>query len=222
MKISGEYTFDAPQNIVWEAIRDPDVLGQILPGGEGIAEVGENEYEGELKIKVGPVNGKFKGNIKLLNIQAPDSYDIEVDGKGAPGFVKAKGGLKLNGMGDKTQIDYEGDAQVGGRIASVGQRLLDTSAKAIVRQSLELLNEYLKAKVAAQTAVQETAVATGATEEEVATAVSETKVPEFKAPSQAKLAADLAKDVADELVPRSVLYGIIAVLVLIIILMLIF
>ena len=66
---------------------------RILPGGEGIAEIGENEFEGQLKIKVGPVQGKFLGNIKLENIKPPNSYDIIVDGKGAPGFVKATGGL---------------------------------------------------------------------------------------------------------------------------------
>ena len=213
MKLAGEYTFDAPQQMVWDAVRDPDVLGQILPGGDGIGEVGENEYEGNLKIKVGPVNGKFKGNIKLLNIDEPNGYDIEVDGKGAPGFVKATGNLKLHPDGDKTNIVYSGDAKVGGRIASVGQRLLDTSAKAIVRQSLDLLNEYLKAKVAAQAAVQATAEAAGASDEEVAEAVAEAEV-EFEAPSQAKLASDLAKDVAGDLIPRPVLYGIIAVVVL--------
>ncbi|MEM7331595.1 MAG: carbon monoxide dehydrogenase subunit G [Chloroflexota bacterium] len=214
MKLAGEYTFDAPQQMVWDAVRDPDVLGQILPGGEGISEIGDNEYEGNLKMKVGPVNGKFKGKIKLLNINAPDSYDIEVDGKGAPGFVKATGNLQLTADGaDKTNITYSGDAKVGGRIASVGQRLLDTSAKAIVRQSLDLLNEYLKAKVEAQATVQATAEAAGATEAEVAEAVAEAEV-EFEAPSQAKLAADLAKDVAGEVVPRPVLYGIIALVVL--------
>ena len=213
MKIDGEYTFDAPHQMVWDAVRDPDVLGQILPGGDGITEIGENEYEGTLKIKVGPVNGKFKGNIKLLNINEPDSYDIEVDGKGAPGFVKATGNLQLTGNGAKTDVVYSGDAKVGGRIASVGQRLIDTSAKAIVCQSLDLLNEYLKAKVAAQAVVQETVEASGATEEEVAEAVAEAEV-EFEAPSQAKLAADLAKDVAGDFIPRPVLYGIIGVVIL--------
>lgn len=221
MKLDGSYTFDAPQQMVWDAIRDPDVLGQILPGGEGIEETGENEYEGNLKIKVGPVNGKFKGNIKLHNINPPESYDIDVDGKGAPGFVKANGSIQLTGKGDKTDIDYSGEAKVGGRIASVGQRLLDTSAKAIVRQSLDLLNEYLKAKVATQTEAKQTAVASGSSEEEADEVAAQAEVTNFQAPSQAKLASDLARDVASEVVPRPVLYGVIA-LVVIIVLLLIF
>lgn len=70
MDVSGEYTFDAPQKLVWEALQDPDVLASVMPGGEGFEEVGENEYQGNLKIKVGPVQGKFTGNIKLLDLVA--------------------------------------------------------------------------------------------------------------------------------------------------------
>lgn len=219
MRIEGDYIFDAPQQMVWDAVRDPDVLGQILPGGEGIHEVGENEYEGNLNMKVGPVNGKFKGNIKLLNINPPDSYDIEVDGKGAPGFVKATGNLKLEGQGEQTKIEYAGDAKVGGRIASVGQRLLDTSAKAIVRQSLELLNEYLKAQVAAQSVVN--AASTSEEEQAAGSQTAAAEVPKYQPPSQTKLAANLAKDVAGEIIPPQYRPLIIGAVVLLIIILLI-
>lgn len=198
MKVAGEYTFDAPQDLVWQALQDPDVLASVMPGGEGFEEIGENEYAGNLNVKVGPVQGKFKGNIKLEDIVAPESYKIIVDGKGAPGFVKATGSLKLTPEGDaQTHIDYEGDAKVGGRIASVGQRLMDASAKSIIRQSLDGLNEYLKVQTATQSAAQEV----GATEEEVTEAVAAAKVPEYKPPSQTAVAANVAKDVAGDLVP---------------------
>ncbi|MEZ4510733.1 MAG: carbon monoxide dehydrogenase subunit G [Chloroflexota bacterium] len=216
MKVDGEYTFDAPQDLVWQALRDPDVLGSVMPGGEGIAEIGENEYEGELKIKVGPVQGKFKGNIKLLDIVAPESYRMEVDGKGAPGFVKATGNLKLTGQGEQTHMVYDGDAQVGGRIASVGQRLMDTSAKAIIRQTLEALNEYLKVQAAAQAAAQ----AANAPEAEVAAAVAQAPVPEYVPPSQAQLAANVAKDVASDLIPPKYRPLLIAAAIIIVILIL--
>ncbi|MGB1250708.1 MAG: SRPBCC family protein, partial [Candidatus Promineifilaceae bacterium] len=147
MDLAGEYTFDAPQDLVWEAVQDPDVLGSVMPGGEGVVEIGENEYQTRLKIKVGPVQGKFKGKIKLSNIIAPTSYDIAVDGKGSPGFVKATGNLALTGQGDTTLCTYAGKARIGGRMASVGQRLVDASAKAIVNQSLDALNAYLKVQV---------------------------------------------------------------------------
>jgi carbon monoxide dehydrogenase subunit G len=191
MEISGEYTFDAPQSLVWEALQDPDVLGTAMPGGQGFEQIAENEYAGMLNVKVGPVQGKFKGNIVLSSIVAPESYNLDVDGKGAPGFVKASGGLRLTDQGDKTHMVYEGTAQVGGRIASVGQRLLDVSAKSIIRQSLEGLNEYLKVQMAMQEAA-EAAEAAGA---------SEVELPEYVPPSQSSVAMNVAKDVASDLVP---------------------
>jgi uncharacterized protein len=210
MKIAGEYTFDAPQPLVWQALRDPDVLASIMPGGEGFAEIGENEYQGHLNVKVGPVQGKFTGNIKLSDIVEMESYTMTVDGKGAPGFVKAAGGLTLTAQGEKTHISYQGDAQVGGRIASVGQRLMDSSAKSIIRQSLDALNAYLKVQVAAQ------AVAgNGDTKEETAAAA-----PTFTPPSQTSLAVNVAKDVAGDLIPpqyRPILIGLGILLLLLIV-----
>ena len=179
MDLAGEYTFDAPQDLVWEAVQDPDVLGSVMPGGEGVKEIGENEYETKLKIKVGPVQGRFKGKIKLSNIVAPESYDIAVDGKGAPGFVKATGSLKLSEQGDKTLCTYTGKARVGGRIASVGQRLLDASSKAIVNQSLEALNEYLKVQV--QRRAVEAAAAQAAAAQVVAAPAEPAAPPETTA-----------------------------------------
>lgn len=218
MKLQGEYKFDAPQHLVWEAVQDPDVLGSVLPGGEGVTQTGENEYESKLKIKVGPVQGKFTGNIKLSNINPPDSYDIEVDGKGAPGFVKANGSLSLTSQSDATLLTYHGEAKVGGRIASVGQRLLDASAKSIIKQSLEALNAYLQVQVAKEKASMAAAGSETAAEE-VAKAVAESKTPEYVPPTQTELAVNVAKDVAGELIPAQyrmplIIGGIILVLVI--------
>lgn len=222
MEISGEYTFDAPQDLVWEALQDPDVLSNAMPGGEGFAEVGENEFEGNLKIKVGPVQGKFKGNIKLVDVLPPESYRMEVDGKGAPGFVKATGGIQLTPQGDKTHMAYEGAAQVGGRIASVGQRLMDTSAKSIIRQSLDGLNEYLKVQVA-QRAAMATVTEVAADGEAVVTetAVPTPVVPTYKPPSQTQVAMNVAKDVANDIIPSQYWPYLIGVVVLLIIILLV-
>jgi carbon monoxide dehydrogenase subunit G len=224
MEVSGEYTFDAPQNIVWQALQDPDVLASIMPGGEAFSEVGENEYEGSLKIKVGPVQGKFKGNIKLSDIIAPESYTIEVDGKGAPGFVRATGGLKLTDQGDKTHMVYEGNANIGGRIASVGQRLMDTSAKSIIRQSLEGLNEYVKAQVAAGAAATATATAVPPSDTSSEIDTPPEPAPTYTPPSQTQVAVEVAKDVASDLIPAQYRPALIAggVIVLLIILYFIF
>lgn len=209
MDIQGEYTFEAPQALVWEALRDPDVLGSILPGGEGIQEVGENHYKGVLKVRVGPVQGKFKGDIQLSDIVEPESYTMTVDGKGAPGFVKATGRIQLTGKEGLTHMAYEGTAQVGGRIASAGQRLMDTSAKSIIRQSLDALNEYLKVKQVAETAVSAPATTTqdptpaepSPNLEPQTTPTSTPDTPIYTPPSQNQLAMNVAKDVFDEYVP---------------------
>jgi len=148
MKIAGEYLFEGPQDVVWDALMDPDVLASVLPGCEKLERVGEDEYEGALEIKIGPVQGAFKGKVKLSDIVEPDSYTMRVDGQGASGFVNATGHLKLRPEDGNTHVDYEGDAQVGGRLAAVGQRLVESSAKAIIKQSLDGLNEAVKARAA--------------------------------------------------------------------------
>lgn len=147
MKITGAHTFAAPTEVIWPMLLDPHILASVMPGCEKLEQVAENEYQGILKIKVGPVQGNFNGNVLLSDIQSPESYAIAVDGKGAPGFVKGHGRLRLESDGNNTILHYEGDAQVGGRLASVGQRLLDTSAKAIIRQSLEGLEAQIAARV---------------------------------------------------------------------------
>ena len=201
MKVNGEYIFDATQEQVWEGLLDPGVLAATMPGCEKLELVGENQYEGVLNIKVGPVQGKFQGKIQLEDLQPPDGYTMKVDGRGAPGFVRATATIAMSEEAAKTRLAYDGDAQVGGRIASVGQRLLDSSAKAIIKQSLEGLNETLKARHAASAAA------------DAGEPVPEVEIAQ---PSQAEFAAKVAKEVAKDLIPRPVLIGGAIVLALVI------
>jgi uncharacterized protein len=187
MKIQGTHTFDAPQDVVWPMLLDPEVLANVMPGCEKLEKTAENQYEGILMVRVGPVQGKFNGIILLENIQAPNSYDLTVDGKGPSGFVKGTGSLRLEEDNGQTIMHYDGDVNVGGRIASVGQRLLDTSAKAIIRQSLTGLENQVQARV--QPAAATTASQTGST----------SSPP--PAPSQTEFALGVAKNFAKELIP---------------------
>jgi carbon monoxide dehydrogenase subunit G len=231
MKLVGDYTFEAPRDLVWEALNDPVVLAKIMPGCEKLVQTGENEYEGALKIKVGPVQGTFQGKIKLSDIQAPESYNMQVDGQGAPGFVKGVGSVRLEEQAGKTIMHYDGDAQVGGRIASVGQRLIESSAKSITHQSLEGLHQYIKAKTAAiaaaTVAADAAAAATTKNAEEaesarqaaVAAAAAAVEPPKITTPSQTQVAATVARDIMQDLVPanrRPLVYTILAVIGLII------
>ena len=119
MEISGEYTFDAPREMVWKVLNDPDVLSSVMPGGQGFEEVGENDYTGVLDVRIGPVQGKFKGTIKFSDIIKPESYTMDIDGKGAPGFVKASGSMKLTDQGEKTFMEYSAEA-LGGASPPLG------------------------------------------------------------------------------------------------------
>ncbi len=234
MQVSGEYTFDAPQDLVWTALQDPNILGSVLPGGQGFEAVSENEYKGVLSVRVGPVNGTFNGKITLSDVNPPTSYNIQVEGNGAQGYVNGTGGLTLTAQGDQTHMVYQGDAQVGGRIASVGQRLIDASAKSIIRQALEGLNAYLKVEVQKQ-ALADTPIDTSTpavTANDTAgdvlqidaapptvTATPPPLAPVYTPPSQTAVALNVAGDVARELIPaplRPVLIGGVILLVVLV------
>jgi carbon monoxide dehydrogenase subunit G len=147
MKLEGEYLFDATVPEVWSALFDPVILAAVMPGCEKL-ELVDGHYVGEIKVKVGPIQGKFTGKVDLKDKVEPESYTMVVDGRGAPGFVKATAQVKLAREGDGTRVFYDTDAQVGGKIASVGQRLLEASARAIVAQSLEGLHTNIKLRAA--------------------------------------------------------------------------
>lgn len=148
MKLDGDFVFEASVQEVWDALFDPAVLAAALPGCEKL-ELVDGSYLGELKVKIGPIQGKFSGKVDLLDQVEPRSYRMLVDGRGAQGFVKANATIDLEAAGAGTKLRYQSEAQVGGKIASVGQRLIETSARAIVKQSLEGLGENIALRAAA-------------------------------------------------------------------------
>ncbi len=185
MKIEGQHTFAAPRQLVWDAVLDPEVLARVLPGCEDFRDAGGGEFEGTLKIKVGPVQGKFKGKVTLSDLTEPESYQLRVQGKGPAGFVDGSGELRLEEADGGTELHYAIDAKVGGRIASVGQRLLDSSSKVITRQAMDGLEQQILARTEAAGGVAEEAAA---------------ELP--AAPSQGEMARGFARGMLDELVPR--------------------
>lgn len=209
MQLEGSHTFEAPRDVVWDALLDPKVLAKVVPGCEKLDEIGDNKYQGALKIKVGPVQGKFQGIIALSEVVAPDSYTLSVDGRGAPGFLKASGDVKLDDQGSTTVMHYDGTAQVGGRIASVGQRLLDSTAKALIRQSLENLDKQIAAKVAPEAVAAPAATTAAAPRNGAATAPAAASparafsgtLPEIEPPSEFEFAVGVAKNMFEDLVP---------------------
>ncbi|HEX8991451.1 MAG TPA: carbon monoxide dehydrogenase subunit G [Anaerolineales bacterium] len=151
MKIEGEYVFDGPREEVWKMLRDPDVLVTVLPGTKNLKQTSANEYEGELQIQVGPIMGSFGGRLTISNEQPPESLTLTVEGTGKIGFAKGAGDVTLLSRGDVTTwMGYTGDIQIGGRVASVGQRLLDVVSKKMIGQGLDKLNATLRERVAKQ------------------------------------------------------------------------
>jgi uncharacterized protein len=211
MHLEGEYIFAAPRPIVWEALQDPKVLASVLPGCERLDLVGPDEYDGKIKLKIGPVQGDYQGKVKLTDLVPPESFRMQIDGKGQQGFVKATANITLADEGLTTKIAYSSDAQVGGRIATVGQRLIETSARAIVKQSLDGLDVAMRAR--AEMALLVT-TSGGSVAEAAAAAAAVAPRLEDK-PSQADFAASVAKEVARDLVPGKVRRALIVVAVLV-------
>src|SRR5262249_40063353 len=201
MKLEGDYLFDAPVQEVWNALFDPEILAAVMPGCEKLERV-DGRYRGELNVKVGPVQGKFTGTVDLKDIDEPRSYTMVIDGRGAPGFVKANASVALEPEGAGARIRYDADAQVGGKVASVGQRLLEASARAIVKQSLEGLHENIKIRAAAHRAAgQAPAPAEGQPPSTPGAVPDASRDPAQPAPalkhvSQSALAASVAQEVA--------------------------
>lgn len=196
VKLEGSYTFDAPQDVVWDAVQDPNVLSQVLPGCERLEQIGQDEYEGEINIRVGPVQGTFKGTVKLSEITPPHSYQLSLEGQGRPGFVKGAGELRLSAQGEQTVLRYNGEAQLSGRIASVGQRLVDSTARSITRQGLESLDRQIQARLHPQPQ----AAAPSPAKEASPSPAQPKPQPAAAPPSQMEVGMTVAKDVASDLV----------------------
>lgn len=147
MKIEGTQTFQAPRDRIFAALTDPAVLQKCIPGCEQMEKTGDNQYNAKLTAGVGPVKGVFTATVSLQDIVAPQHYKLVVEGKGQPGFVKGSGELNLKDEGSATEIQYTGDINVGGLIASVGQRMIQSTATMLAGRFFKAL----EAEVTAQT-----------------------------------------------------------------------
>ncbi|MDI3340816.1 MAG: carbon monoxide dehydrogenase subunit G [Sphaerobacter sp.] len=135
MKISGSYTMQAARQAVWDKLIDPDAIAGCLPGVEELTKVGDNEFTMAMTVGIGPVRGTYAGKVTLANLNPPESYEMQVEGSGRPGFVKGSGQIHLaQGVGGGTAITYEGDVEVGGPVGSVAQRMLGGVARRMIEQ----------------------------------------------------------------------------------------
>jgi hypothetical protein len=130
MDMSGEYRISAPREKVWAALNDPAILKQCIPGCESLEKLSDTEMNGKVTAKVGPVTARFGGKVILSDLDPPNSYRISGEGTGGPaGFAKGGATVSLREDGGITVLSYKVDANVGGKLAQIGSRLIDGTAR---------------------------------------------------------------------------------------------
>jgi uncharacterized protein len=135
LKLAGTVAMPAPPGEVWSLLTDPARLSRLLPGCERLDPDGPDRYKAAVKFGIAAISGKYAGTLEFAEKKPPHSLVLKMDGKGLPGFVKGEGRIQLVAKGTSdTELTYTGEAQVGGVIASVGQRMLDAAARKIVQQ----------------------------------------------------------------------------------------
>jgi uncharacterized protein len=139
LKIAGTHALTAPPDRAYALLLDPAVLAKAIPGCESLERIGDDEYKMKMKMALAAVSGAFEGKVRIVDQNPPSSFRMEVDGTGKIGFVKGSGILTLTAAGEGTSIAYDGDVQVGGTIAAVGQRLIDTTARMMIKKFFERL-----------------------------------------------------------------------------------
>ena len=141
MKLEGSHTIHAPRARVYESLIDPQVLQQCIPGCESLERTSEDTYAMVIRAGVGSIKGLFNGQVRMEDLREPEHYRLVIEGKGRTGFLKGSGDLDLIEEGDATVISYSGEMQVGGMIASVGQRMVLSAARMMASQFFTALEE---------------------------------------------------------------------------------
>jgi uncharacterized protein len=147
MDMTGEYHIAAPREEVWAALNDPEVLKECIPGCEELDMTSETTMEAKVTQKIGPVKAKFAGAVELVNINAPESYTIRGEGKGGvAGFAKGSANVHLAEEDGGTRLSYEAHAEVGGKLAQLGSRLINSTAKKLADKFFENFHDHLTQK----------------------------------------------------------------------------
>lgn len=144
MELKDEQVINAPRDKVYAALNDPDILKQAIPGCESLTKLSDTEMEAVAQLKIGPVKAKFKGHVNLTDLNPPESYTIVGEGKGgAAGFAKGRAEVMLIEEGERTRLRYNAKADVGGKLAQLGSRLIDSTAQKLASQFFQRFGELV-------------------------------------------------------------------------------
>ena len=149
MELLGNRLIPAPIATTWEALNDPETLKACIAGCESLERTGDEAYTAVVALKVGPVSARFKGNLKMTNVDAPNGYTINFDGQGGvAGFGKGSADVKLTAeSATTTRLVYEARAQVGGKMAQIGSRLVDATAGKLADDFFKAFEALLRARL---------------------------------------------------------------------------
>jgi carbon monoxide dehydrogenase subunit G len=144
MKLTGHYVLPAARDKTFQAITDPAVLQRVIDGCEKMVKTGQDSYDAHLKIGLAGLKGTYVGKVRLEDKRPPESYTLQIEGKGGPGFVKGTAKIALAEKGMETELQCEADVQVGGMIAALGSRLIEPAARRMADEFFRKLGEELK------------------------------------------------------------------------------
>lgn len=144
MEMSGSQSIAAPQAVVWQALNDPEVLRRCIPGCEQITATLPQEMTARVVLKVGPMKASFSGTVRLSDIDPPNGYTIAGEGQGGiAGFARGGADVRLEADGEATILHYQVKAMVGGKIAQLGARLIDTTARKLAGEFFDRFGQEL-------------------------------------------------------------------------------
>lgn len=147
MKIEGTYTIAAPREVVYETLRDPKALQQCIPGCQELTLQEDGRFLARMQVGIAAVKGAFTGHVQITDEQPLTSYRLRIDGSGGPGFAKGEAMVSLVEVEGGTRVDVNGDGQVGGMIAAVGQRVLLPAARSLMNQFFGCMQSKIEAAV---------------------------------------------------------------------------
>ena len=139
MNITGSHTVPASRERVWELLHDPGALQRMVPGCQTLDAETPTKFSATLSVGVGPIRGRFSGAVEIEDVAAPESYKMTLNGQGPTGFVSGAGMINLSEDGEGTLVEVEADAQVGGTLAQIGSRMVQTAVRMLMGQFFDAL-----------------------------------------------------------------------------------
>ena len=141
MKVQGEYFLPLHQQASWDLLLNTEVLSRAMPGCQGLVPIGPDEYEMKMKVVISSIQGLFEGKVRIAEKDPPSSYRLFIEGQGKLGFVNGNGVLTLNPDPAGAKVSFTGDVQVGGLVATVGERMLDMTTKMMIKRFFNALTQ---------------------------------------------------------------------------------